>query len=271
LGCRRRSLTGSDGRQPFTPEEEAAILTVLRIKRVWPAFAGSGLSIGCKGFRSCGYHEKARTPVAKSVTKKRKRPAEPVAADVQQAREPSPIPDYRMLDDILDMFATKSPTTKPLSLPPMGAEAAAEHDLAFNVGLHSLLVANNLEPVTPVPDAPFLRERARQIATHLDGPNAAVLVINANATGFGDLVAAQNARSVGLVGALVESEGGRYRPIVSHAQLLSLLRYASYCAANPRVAVTLPIDIALASGVTATFRVEAQAAGDGLFAFCARA
>ena len=59
---RASSLTGSDGRQPFTPEEEAAILAVLRVKRVWPAFAGTNVSIGCKGFRSSGFHEKARMP-----------------------------------------------------------------------------------------------------------------------------------------------------------------------------------------------------------------
>ena len=31
-------LTNSDGRQPFLPEEEAAILKVVRIKRVWFVF-----------------------------------------------------------------------------------------------------------------------------------------------------------------------------------------------------------------------------------------
>jgi len=31
-------LTGSDGRQPFLPEEEAAILNVVRVKSVWWVF-----------------------------------------------------------------------------------------------------------------------------------------------------------------------------------------------------------------------------------------
>ena len=31
-------VTGSDGRQPFSADEEEAILRVLRIKQKWPAF-----------------------------------------------------------------------------------------------------------------------------------------------------------------------------------------------------------------------------------------
>jgi len=60
----QRALTGhisaSDGRLPFSPEEEAAILKVIRAKRIWPCFEGSNppLSIGAKGFRSKGFHER---------------------------------------------------------------------------------------------------------------------------------------------------------------------------------------------------------------------
>jgi len=46
-------VTGTDGRTPFTPAEEAAVLVQIRQKRVWPAFADSPLTIGCKGFQSC--------------------------------------------------------------------------------------------------------------------------------------------------------------------------------------------------------------------------
>jgi len=60
----RRSLsahiTGSDGRRPFNPEEERAILQVVRCKRRWPAFEDSNLTIGIKGFQSFGFHEKKR-------------------------------------------------------------------------------------------------------------------------------------------------------------------------------------------------------------------
>jgi len=53
-------ITSSDGRRPFTEAEEDAVLEVVRAKRVWPAFKGTASSIGIKGFRSYGYHEKLR-------------------------------------------------------------------------------------------------------------------------------------------------------------------------------------------------------------------
>jgi hypothetical protein len=46
-----------DGRSPFNPDEEAAVLYVLRKKRLWPCFPAH-LRIGTNGFRSKGYHEK---------------------------------------------------------------------------------------------------------------------------------------------------------------------------------------------------------------------
>ena len=58
-------LTGSDGRVPFTEQEEQAILRVVRSNKPWPAFQDcdpqSAISkLGTKGFRPLGYHEKLR-------------------------------------------------------------------------------------------------------------------------------------------------------------------------------------------------------------------
>ena len=51
---------GSDGRVSFEPEEEAAILEVLRHKSPWPCFAGTPFAkMGCTGYRSFGFHEKS--------------------------------------------------------------------------------------------------------------------------------------------------------------------------------------------------------------------
>jgi len=45
-------VTGTDGRTPFAPAEEAAVLVQIRQQRVWPAFVNSPFAIGLKGFRS---------------------------------------------------------------------------------------------------------------------------------------------------------------------------------------------------------------------------
>jgi hypothetical protein len=51
-------LTRSDGRKSFDPDEEAAILLIVRQKRVWPAFQGTACQAGIKGFRALGFHER---------------------------------------------------------------------------------------------------------------------------------------------------------------------------------------------------------------------
>jgi len=54
-------ITGSEGREPFHNDEEAAILKVIRKKQIWPAFTGTKLTIGCRGFRGYGFHERQQT------------------------------------------------------------------------------------------------------------------------------------------------------------------------------------------------------------------
>jgi hypothetical protein len=51
-------VAGVDGRSPFFPEEERAILQVMREKRTWPCCEPGQPSIGRSGYRSMGYHEK---------------------------------------------------------------------------------------------------------------------------------------------------------------------------------------------------------------------
>jgi len=51
-------VTGVDGRTPFVPEEEEAVLRVLRRKKIWECFTHTPLTIGKTGYRSKGFHEK---------------------------------------------------------------------------------------------------------------------------------------------------------------------------------------------------------------------
>jgi len=273
---------------------------VLRVKRVWPAFAGTNVSIGCKGFRSSGFHEKAQMPPSSTAAakadgpaaKKRKRakqtfarlgresppssPSKAVAStptSVRPSRPSTPgTADLGMLDDILELFSSPPALKRALAPEPCvpGTKALEdESDAAFKVGLKSLLAGSNLEPVAPSPSPETVRNAAKETVAELDGPDRAVLVVNANATGFDSLLVAQNARSVGLVGAIADNVDGHYRPIVSHAQLLAVLRHLRYCAANPGVPVSLPVAVTLASGDSVTLNVEAKSAGHGLFAFTA--
>ena len=59
-------IAGSDGRQPFEPDEEAAILKVIRKKQIWPAFIGTEWPIGYRGYRGLSYHERHQTLIAYS-------------------------------------------------------------------------------------------------------------------------------------------------------------------------------------------------------------
>jgi len=59
-------VTGSEGRQPFQHDEEAAILKEIRKKQIWPAFEDTDMTIGCRGFRGHGYHEMQQTFISSS-------------------------------------------------------------------------------------------------------------------------------------------------------------------------------------------------------------
>jgi hypothetical protein len=77
-------LSGVDGRTPFLPEEERAILLVLRVKRQWPCVPENS-AIGTMGFRSKGYHEKQADgglPAQKKrkITTKKDNTTSPIAA-----------------------------------------------------------------------------------------------------------------------------------------------------------------------------------------------
>ncbi|KAH9251118.1 hypothetical protein BASA81_011017 [Batrachochytrium salamandrivorans] len=64
-----------DGRSPFEPEEEAALLTLFRLRLPWPCFAQTHSHIG-QQYRSRGYHEKLALAALL--------PSDPFAANVHE-------------------------------------------------------------------------------------------------------------------------------------------------------------------------------------------
>lgn len=78
----RKALTshcaGVDGRKPFAPEVERALLVQLRMKRVWECFRDTKSRVGLRGLQIKGFWERTSTDFAledleKPVKKKRKR------------------------------------------------------------------------------------------------------------------------------------------------------------------------------------------------------
>ena len=63
----RKALTshcaGVDGRKPFEPELERALLNELRQKKVWPCFIGTKSKVGLRGFQVKGYWERRKYSV----------------------------------------------------------------------------------------------------------------------------------------------------------------------------------------------------------------
>jgi len=61
----RRAVTahvkGSDGRRPFPPGIEAALLVELKKKQHWPCFSHMENKIGVLGYQKLGYHEERRS------------------------------------------------------------------------------------------------------------------------------------------------------------------------------------------------------------------
>lgn len=90
-------ITGLDGRKPFSPQEEAAVLSVIRQPQRWPCFNHAMVRLGMRGFRALGFHEKANgatladLPALESkATSCRVFRMPPPAAAAASASEPQP-------------------------------------------------------------------------------------------------------------------------------------------------------------------------------------
>jgi len=82
-------VTGVDGRVPFTPQEEEAVLKVLRRKERWPCFEDSATRFGLMGFRAKGFHEKSNesTSISQSeLMRKRMKNDEDYKNELEKAK-----------------------------------------------------------------------------------------------------------------------------------------------------------------------------------------
>lgn len=74
-------VRGDKGLQPFQPLVEAAVLKVLREKKIWNCFEGTGLRIGLRGYQTKGYWEK------QTIGKRSRQPETPLlTTEAKRAR-----------------------------------------------------------------------------------------------------------------------------------------------------------------------------------------
>jgi len=244
-------LTACDGRAPFEPEEEAAILSVLRQKRKWPAFEGTALTIGSKGFRSAGFHEKrAFTALVRALTS-------PVAERFMRFQSAPTPATYDQTDKLLGartkyhtapvgVLAGQGPkeasapgavspstatsvetVTDDASENPMGFLGWLDDDLFHVRDDPSPLASQVVAPLKvhpsalldEMPPAPTLHEAVRELAAfELIYPGRAAVALNTRATALEALYLAQNDVSVRFIGAVAASHAGKARALIAAGQ-----------------------------------------------------
>jgi len=129
-------ITGSDGRTPFTQDEEVAILKVVRRKERWACFRNSDVTIGENGFRTKGFHEKVilgETP--ERLPKKRAKtiPATRLPPDIVSAkRERSSSAEDDVSDHSSNSWesSTDSEASQEMAVVNMMTDASLPPDLA---------------------------------------------------------------------------------------------------------------------------------------------
>jgi hypothetical protein len=142
-------LTRSDGRRPFDPDEEAAVLLVVRARRVWPAFEGTSLKIGQKGFRALGFHEHVDATCA------------PLASSAGGILSPVRTSPRTLLPSLLQDVPGLSPFSQPAAHGPSALPGHAHKDSDMDIDMCGLSLENDAavvldaKPPSPMPELCF--------------------------------------------------------------------------------------------------------------------
>jgi len=266
--CLTAHITASDGRQSFTPEEERAILQVIRKKEVWPAFQDTNIIIGCKGFRVLGYHERGCIAETQSDLDNEILPPNASSSIVSEC--PSPAHWQRQLEVLVNaalLSRTISPQCQPMTPqctfpPPIGLSLPPSSSNMFAMDQYpSCVIAAEIIPDVQVQNCDSLLQSAflqfvcggniqtslfetmgpLKPSTLFDAINALSsfeaqfnnfcgLVLDLTAIGKEDFILAQTPASVRYIGPIARNQPyARYRGLVPDSHLINLARHALYC------------------------------------------
>jgi hypothetical protein len=149
-------LTGSDGRKPFKPEEEEAVLLVVRQKRTWyvcactyapdagqrSAFASTRSTVGQQGFRALGYHERKRQTSMGDLD----------SARAMMHHDSSDFEEHHDTPAALDALACNKPVHRPHELLTSFPTSSLAPHHAEEVHADAMNLEVMVAPSSPLPD-----------------------------------------------------------------------------------------------------------------------
>jgi len=266
--CVTAHITASDGRQAFTLEEERAILRVIRQKAVWPAFQDTSVTIGHKGFRVLGFHERGYIAETESHSDNETLPPSASSSVVSDFQSPALWQHHLKGLVNADAFTgTISPQFQSMlmpanSSPPIGLSLPPSSHNMFILGQWPPnIITEEIVPDVQVQNCDSLLQIAflqfvcgKNIQTSLfetmgplkpptlfDAVNALSsfetqfnnfcgLALDLTAIGKDEFILAQTQASVRYIGPVARSQpNASYRRLVPDSHLINLARHALYC------------------------------------------
>jgi len=211
---------------------------VVREKHVWPAFEHSSSSIGTKGFRSTGWHERRERESARDERPAKKKASQAAAAgdaalpadlkahgiDLAPSWPPVVIPTPLV-------YASPAPglySVPTIAVPPPVEWGHLDDQVALIAVMRAL--RDTCYPGAQ-PRAPTLESALTSLsAFEARHPGMPAVVINLCATLPDDIFIAQNAASVHNVGLVSRAFRGTYRHLLPHVLVGVLFKAIVLCA-----------------------------------------